>query len=240
MQDFLTKVHTGEIIHGEDNRPELSRVTKSMTEDEKERVQAYKGGSSAINSYLRQGKFGSGENPNLEKYASTLQTGLERRVLQEDQRTFIVNRGADYNSLRLNGSSLTGHISPSDVVPGMIFRDHGFESTSIGHGFSGSIRWHLTVPPGVPAAYVGITGGFKGEREVILGRELASICTRVQQDGSETHIWATVVPPSLDNILTGGSSADTGMSSVPAGTLDTFTPVHLRFFGASLKKIDVS
>jgi ADP-ribosyltransferase exoenzyme len=232
--EFLDKIHSGQIIHGEVNRAELSAVTKAMTKDELGRVQSYKGGSSAINSYLRQGKT---NEPSYEKYATTLESGLDRRVGRQDQKTFIVNRGADENSLHLNGEAIGKTISASQVVPGMIFRDRGFQSTSIGHGFGGSVRWHLTVPPDVPAAYVGITDGFKGEREVVLGKNLAMICTGVQQAGNETHIWATVIPPALDDILTGSSQPGSGMSSVPSDVLSAFTPTHLRTLQAALRSV---
>jgi hypothetical protein len=59
------------------------------------------------------------------------------------------------------------------------------------------VGMRLTVPPNVPAAYLGANSNFPNEHEMLLGRNLTYVVTGITLDDTKTNamIDAVVVPP---------------------------------------------
>lgn len=128
----------------------------------------------------------------------------------------IVVRGEHWEAFKDSG---TGQKVQVDQAVGKTFLYKGYTSTSVGYrpglGSSNGVRLVLHVPPGTPAMYVDPISSNKGERELVLGRNIGvkidSVTpTKVAQAGGDPYasannaglhssvqyiVHATVIPP---------------------------------------------
>ena len=149
-----------------------------MTKAEYNGVREYTGATyRQMNKYLREGKYGSGENETLEKLIKNCYGGIKKFALKDN--TLVYRSSSDdlLKQLSANGITLEypQSISPSQFVAnvkrfiGSTVVDKGFTSTSTrSNTWDGRVRYNIRVPKGTNAAYVNHMSQHKSEFEMIL------------------------------------------------------------------------
>lgn len=141
----------------------------SLPPDQIAALKAYTGNDYAsINSYLRAGKMGSGERPELESKIRTLQTAINRGAVQN----MVAYRGGI--PAEVFGFS-TYDESVLSMIEGKMMQDLGFTSASVyaktGLGFGGSSTKAFAtvrIPQGTPGVFVESITHWTGEYEFLL------------------------------------------------------------------------
>lgn len=162
-------------------RPQFEKFMNAIKSDELDAVQRYTGSAyEEINDYLRAGKMGSGEDPEMEQLINNIENGLGRFKLAEN---LVVSRksGDDiFSSLQdANGNRVRFEYgeTPQEFVNkinhyvGSKVMDDGFTSTSTSRDvWNGRVWFEIQLPKGTNCAYIRPISWHSSEREVILNR----------------------------------------------------------------------
>lgn len=198
---FLEQVHSGVVKEGWAVRTKVAFDKAKCTLEETAALRKYTGGSyDKMNEYLRTGSPAS-----YKKDCLRAQAALEKNLTD---RTFIVSRKSYSPSVQINGLPPHGAMKLKDLAamikPGTVLRDEGFQSTSMKAGmWFGEVRHVITIPPGVPAAYVKAISYHPHEEEVVIGAGLASIVTGVHFEAGGTCLVVerTIIPPDQESSI---------------------------------------
>ncbi len=149
-----------------------------LTATHKSAIQSYTGmGYSEINDALRKG--------------TKLDDHLEKKVKALDE-ALKPPPGAPFDM-----TVHRGLILPKDVLDklqvGKVWGDNAYMSTSVGHGFSGSVKLHIAVPKGSGGAYVQTISNHKGEKEWLLPRHTLLKVIKREQLGGHVEIYAEAI-----------------------------------------------
>lgn len=154
-------------------KPDVDEWVERMDSDEHAAVNTYTGNKyKAMNKYLREGKYGTGENPELEKLIETCERGISKFLLKENVKVWrkstadLLNKlGIPYNS---NPEEYAKAISR---CVGSVIQDKGFGSTSAKTTkWFGQVHYEIRLPKGSNAAYVNPISQNDRELEVIVNR----------------------------------------------------------------------
>ena len=163
---------------------------KKMLSDERKAVESYTGsGYRAMNSYLRHGNMGSGDDPAMEEKILNAENGIAKFKLSENMTVYrksssalLADLGVYYSEFSHN---VEGFVADMKARIGSIVRDKGFTSTSTRRStWSGDVQYIIRVPKGTSCAYVEHISQHPSEREMILNRgtNFKVVSARVEHD----------------------------------------------------------
>jgi hypothetical protein len=158
----------------------------NLDADHKRSVILYSGAPyEVINSDLRAGRL------DVSSYRADIHRIDDVLSSHPVQEPIIVNRAMGLDHLKgPTGDALT----PRQMV-GKTFNDPAFMSTSLGDAAFEQGKpaiLHVAVPEGTPAAYIDAISAVKGEREVLLGRDLSYTVDRVLFYDKKWHLFGRI------------------------------------------------
>lgn len=175
-----------------------------MSEQEYNGVYKYTGSSYIqMNQYLRDGKMGSGENPNLEKLILNCQKGLKKFKLDEDLRVYRQSSSQLLEQLGIPSyvggfwGNKPEFMSVLKSRIGSVVKDHGFTSTSmLKNAWSGDVKYEINIPKGTNCAYVAHMSQHHSEMELLLNRGTSFRITGVREENGHPIVTMKVIKTS--------------------------------------------
>lgn len=170
---------------------EVDRWRDKMSANEEEAVATYTGSSyQEINDYLRNDKYGTGDDKYYEQLIRQCDNGLKKFRLNENIEVHRRSTDDLLRSLNVRMSDFiddwgdldkTAYVNEIKTRVGSLVHDKAFMSTSTQRDtWSGSVHYIIRVPRGSSGAYVEHISRNAGEREFLLNRG-----TRLRVDGAE-------------------------------------------------------
>ena len=189
----------GAVVPAANKREELAKAIPLLTTNQTTGIRAFCNGAySSMNIPLRKGTVPSDE------YQKKVNNTHEALNVRPTTLAVSVVRKVGFDGVRVNADTSV-ELTKNQVLalqPGTVLRDRGFQSTSIrDNAWSGPVWMRYTLPKGTPAAYVASISPHKGEKEVLLDKNLASIVTKVVQGPGYVEVYATIVPPEMEKML---------------------------------------
>ena len=155
----------------------VKEFLKNTTFDEKDGITYYTGKHyQEINEYLRKGKYGSGEDKELERIIDNITSGLSKFKLDKDM-TFYRKSGSDLfkkiigSELGIKYNNAQQFIDDVNSFANTVVRDKGFTSSSTqSTKWDGKVHMEIRTPSGTKGAFVKPISHFESEREFLFNR----------------------------------------------------------------------
>ena len=155
---------------------EVKRWLSEMDYDDRLAVETYTGWKyEDINPYLREGRYGSGDDPDMERLIDNATRGLNQFVLSENMHVYRKSDDDLFHDIDVHlghgANSVREFVDQINASKGSVVSDKGFTSTSTRSStWSGRVHFEIMVPKGTKCAYVDSISRNHGERELLLNR----------------------------------------------------------------------